>query len=183
MGYRVYPFTVDAGQSVEHVTAGSAYGFLDATAELHVGEGNAAPEPLPATVFIDADEPFQKLRVVNENAFAVDYRLAVNTGGINDNRFGFSGGLPVKAGGATFSDWELSVGTSPVLILAANSGRSGAVIRAGASDLYLGPDVGVVARSVPTIPAGGSMSVGHTGSVYGVRANGPELCGVYEETE
>lgn len=127
-------------------------------------------------------EPYEAVTIHNPNGSSLTVVLALGFGELWDNKATISGSVAVKAGGDAFTEQAVSVGTSAVELLAANTNRTSAVIRAGSSDLTLGPTSGVTALTPATIPAGASMTIAHTGAVYGIRAAGTANAGVYEET-
>jgi hypothetical protein len=132
----------------------------------------------------DTNATFTDIAWINDTVAAVQVEYSAGHGFIADSRAQFDNAIRTKGGGQAFTDnGAVSVGTAAVLIIAANTKRTRAVIRAGSNDLWIGPAGTVTATGVPTIAAGAALEVEHTAAIYGVRAVGTNNAGVYEEAE
>jgi|GEM_PF-3672808 len=124
-------------------------------------------------------DPWRTARLQNRGSSAIQVTYAWGWGDLT------LGGqlVETRGGGNRFHRYEHTVGTVPVLLLAANTDRTRAVIRSGADDLWVSPAGALVPSGVPDIPAGGHLTVEHRGDVWGVRAVGGGLpVAVMEET-
>ncbi len=187
--YRPYSATLAAGAIAPHRFQGRYIRFLSAGAELEVrpvkiGENLSANfEPLPKGTSLDIPDGYDEVIVRNPTGGAVAYTLVLSVAEFKDNRFTAEGSIAVRGGGDAFTDDPaVSVGSAAVEILAANSDRTAAIIRAGAAGLWLGPDNTVAASGVATMAAGEKMTITHTGAVWAIRSGGASDVGVYEET-
>lgn len=179
-------YSLAAGSGQDIVKKGNYVRFFssDGVEDLEIGFDNSTPEPLPVGVGVHVPAGFDRVRVHNPNAAAVVFQIAIADGEISDDRLTLTAGapMPVRGGGGSMTDTETIVSNVAVQLLAADASRTAAVIRAGAADLWLGPDNTVVAGAVATVPAGQSLSVAHTGAVWAIRAGAGTLkAGVYKE--
>ena len=183
INYRVYPFVLAAGEMVLHRFNGSHVRFLDATAELSVAFDNGSFEPLPVALGVEAEEEFEAVRVLNETANPVAYRLALSRKYVTDNRLEVEGSIAIRGGGSR-CDWSsIDVSNVAVLLLAANANRTSGFIKAGTAALWVDDIAGVAAGTLATLEAGETLNIAHTGAVYGIRgAIGALPAGAYEES-
>lgn len=187
--YRPYPMALAAGASVTHRFEGRHIRFLSAGAVLEIkpvkygANLSASFEDLPKGTSLEVPEGYDEVIVRNPTGGEVSYTIVLSVAEFVDNRFTAEGSIAVRGGGDAFTDDpEVSVGAAAVEVLAANSDRTAAIIRAGSSDLWLGPDNTVSAAGVATLAAGEKMTITHTGAVWGIRSGGAVDAGVYEET-
>ncbi len=184
MRYQVFSNVLASGATVQWEVTGRYFRLLSATAALKIATDDAEPQVFYPGIGANEPDGFKSLRIVNEKVFAVGFELAAADGPVSDSRFTIDGGLPVKAGGASFSFAEIDVSNVAVELLAADAGRTSCVIQAGQTGLWLGPTKAVQVGAVPTVPAGQSLTIGHRGAVWAIRAAGGAVkAGVYTEVE
>lgn len=175
--------TLAAGVGEQVNITGNFIRILAATASPKVGIQDATPQLLPTGIGVPVVGGFTKLRIENPTIGEITVVLAIGDSAITDNRLNVDGSLKVRGGGLTFTDGETIVSNTAVELLAANANRTAAIIRAGAADLWLGPDDTLTVGTVPTLAAGTSMTIAHTGAVYARRAaSGTVPAGHYEES-
>lgn len=186
IGMLVQDFTLAAGEEVPLAFQGDYVRNIDQTGTgplaISLDGGPFSEFKEGAWFKLRPGTEFQVLRMQNRGAASLTVTLGVALGEFGYDALQVSGGIGTKGGGTAFTDVGVSVDTTATLVLAANASRTGAIIRAGSSDLWLG-GAGVTAHSGPaTVPAGTSLTIQHTAAIYGIRASGSAFAGAYEET-
>lgn len=186
------PYTEDKivlspGERRTRALSGNKFSLYTATGpvELAFGEqteffaikaGRSIPGP---------DGGFEIVRFYNPGAVDITVEFAVSIADVRpfDVTISGSSAIPVRGGGSVAQPQvEMIVSNVAVLILAANANRTSAIIYAGTDGLFTGPNNAVTAGDVPTVPSGGSMSIGHKGAVFGIRkVAGTIKAAAYEE--
>lgn len=153
---------------------------LEASGPFKISLNNGERADFEAGLGVEAD--FTKVRIENPGTSVITVKLGFADRKIDDSRMVLSGSVAVGCGGSEFTDDFLEISNTPTLLLAANSGRTSAVIRAGDSPLCIGPNGSVTYQEPATIGAGQSMTIAHKGEVWGVReVAGTDKAGIYEE--
>jgi len=120
-------------------------------------------------------------RVYFENLSAVDpltVSVALGFGDLEDSQTSVAGGVTltgaveIAPAADVCAVSSVNVTDAATQILAADADRTGGVVYAGTEDLWIGPDNTVTAAGPVYIPAGASLSFGHKGAIYGIRAAG-----------
>lgn len=185
VNFQISDYTIANGASEILAIPGEFFHVLRSTAafNVYVDDGGKIAGMTEGLGWRVRGEPFAKLRLENVSGASVAIKIAVGFGDFNDARVQFSTALKVGASAAAFTYGGVSVGTAAVQLSAANVDRTRAIVRAGGTDLWLGPDNTVTATGPATVQAGQSLEILHRGAIYAIRAAGTVAAGFYEETE
>lgn len=164
---------------------GTSIRCLSASAEfaIAIDGGTAAGFFAGLTYSTPRDETYEEVALINRSGVPVTVRLALAYGDIEDDRLTLTAAVQIAPAVAFTDAPAVAVTDVAVQLLPANPNRTNCIIRAGAADLWLGPDALVGNAGVATVPAGGALTISHTAAVYARRS--PTVtadAGVYEET-
>ena len=167
----IYPVAERVRQFYPYVVSG----------DVEVDHGQGYQKLIQSVGRLYAVSPNQ-LRFRNVGAGVASVEFEVTPDEIGDKRLAVDGVVGVRGGGSAMgAPAEVNVGVAAVEILAANTNRTSALIQAGGSGLFIGPDNTIAAGTIEDIPAGASFTVTHTGAIWAVRSGGAAFCRVKEE--
>jgi hypothetical protein len=166
--------TVPANGIAEINISGNFVYLIDSTGDLGIILDDQNEEFLTkSTGYKTKDgQPFKRINLINNTGVAITFNLQIgNIKDFIDNRSIVNGLLTVKNGVNDFEHAPITVGTTPVVISAANSIKTKVSIQnTGTSTLFLGKDNTVSTTNGYPVPPNTEKEINGTMAVWGRRA-------------
>lgn len=175
-GFRVYGYTIAAGQEVTVYVTGDFFRVLNASAAFSVAfDDTAFFEVQAGLAFKLTDgEGFQSVRMRNSSGAAVTVVIALGSGWIEDSRLVFQGDLTTlpASGNGLASAADISVAaTTTALIAAANADRTEVIVQnLGGAEMRIGDSAVTAGRGVK-LDGGGTLTLTTSAAVYAYNAS------------
>jgi len=165
---RIYSISLTAGQSLQLNVSGEFIAVIEASSPFYCAPDGDDSAELESGLKWRPSQQFKTLTLKSDLTQSI--KLAVGRGDFDDSRLVVSGGLKTQGKSADNANYgAVTVGTSAVLIKAANASRSTILIQNLSSvDLYVGANSAVTTASGFLIGSGGSAEMKTASDIYGI---------------
>lgn len=182
--YNTRTYTIPARSVLNLDITGSAIKHLNGTGDLSIqfddkqitdfGRGIGYPHKV--------NSGFQKVSLVNNNSFDVEGEIFYGTGDIDNSSLTLNGAIQTK-GAAARRGGAVSVGISPVEVIAANNDRTGWLIfNTSDTTIYIGNDNTVSTSTGYPVQPSGQIGWDDLDAVYAVAESGASTIRYMEVT-
>lgn len=144
---------------------------------------NGVEYTAPAGWSYEDKNGFERVDIHNpsDTTAVIDVALAKNGGKVGYDATALDGSVKVRGGGISGDTVHINIGATAIKILDADMHRTSAVIKSGDSDLWIYKNNQGTATKIPTMSAGETMTIGHTGEVWAIRKDSTAPAMVYFE--
>ena len=187
--YQEWSADITAGQFAEMHIPAQYIAVLDSTAsgdDLKIGfiDQDQSLTPIRAGIgFFIPDLKKSRIRLKNDGSNTITVKIAVSDTQISDNRVVFESAIPVTGGSSHSTPVQVTVSTSPIQIIAANTSRTNILIQNNSVTdvIWLGDSNTTIPRGI-RLDAGSTLSSSSKGAFHAISSGTAGLVNIFEET-
>ncbi len=150
--YRVFKYTLAAGQTVDIARHANTIVCLSASARFEMGVGNDPVTDFESGLTYTADQAFTTVVLTNPSAAEITIELGFASGGISDSRLSLTGAVQanIRGGGTLTDGGVLAAAETRTKVADATAARMEIMVtNMGEHPVFLGSDTVVAGQGAP----------------------------------